>query len=37
LKKRLEVFVREMNSEVGGNKPESIRRSPAQAEVEAQS
>src|SRR5690349_8953085 len=37
LKKRMEVFVREMNSGVGGNKPESNRRSPAQAEVEAQS
>jgi RNA polymerase sigma-70 factor, ECF subfamily len=37
LKKRLETFVNEMGAEVGGNKPESNHRSPAQSEVEAQS
>src|SRR5712672_764917 len=37
LKKRLETFVREMGSEVGGNKPESTYSSPAQSELEAQS
>jgi RNA polymerase sigma-70 factor (ECF subfamily) len=37
LKKRLETFVRELGTEVGGNRPESGYRSPAQAEVEAQS
>jgi RNA polymerase sigma-70 factor (ECF subfamily) len=37
LKKRLESFVREMGTEVGGSKPERTHRSPAQSEVEAQS
>ena len=37
LKKRLETFVKEMGSEVGGSKPESVYRSPAQSELEAQS
>ena len=37
LKKRLETFVKEMGSDVGGNKPESIYRSPAQSELEVQS
>jgi hypothetical protein len=37
LKKRLESFVNQMGSEVGGNKPEANHRSPAQSEVEAQS
>ena len=37
LKKRLETFVRELGTEVGGNRPESGYRLPAQAEVEAQS
>jgi RNA polymerase sigma-70 factor, ECF subfamily len=37
LKKRLETFVREMGSEVGGSKPERKYVPPAQSEVEAQS
>jgi len=37
LKKRLETFVREMGSDVGGNKPESMYSSPAQSELEVQS
>jgi RNA polymerase sigma-70 factor (ECF subfamily) len=37
LKKRLETFVREMGSEVGGSKPEPGYRLPAQSELEAQS
>jgi RNA polymerase sigma-70 factor (ECF subfamily) len=37
LKKRLETFVREMGSEVGGSKPVPGYRSPAQSELEAQS
>jgi len=36
LKRRLEDFVREMNSEVGVNRPAARPSSPAQAEVEAQ-
>src|ERR1044071_4477917 len=37
LKKRLETFVRQMGTEVGGTKPARKHRSPAQTEVEAQS
>jgi RNA polymerase sigma-70 factor (ECF subfamily) len=37
LKKRLESFVREMGTEVGGTKPARKQGSPAQSEVEAQS
>src|ERR1041385_3538744 len=37
LKKRLESFVREMGTEVGGTRPARKHGSPAQSEVEAQS
>jgi len=37
LKKRLEDFVKEMNSEVGGKKPAFSPGSPAKVKVEAQS
>jgi RNA polymerase sigma-70 factor, ECF subfamily len=37
LRKRLESFVKEMGSEVGGNRPAFSPGSPAQAELEAQS
>jgi hypothetical protein len=37
LKKRLESFVREMGTEVGGTSPARKHGSPAQSEVEAQS
>src|SRR5262249_50322090 len=37
LKKRLETYVREMGSEVGGSKPAAVKGAPAQSEVEAQS
>jgi RNA polymerase sigma-70 factor (ECF subfamily) len=37
LKKRLEAFVREMGSEVGGSKLAVVKGAPAQSEVEAKS
>lgn len=37
LRRRLEGFVKEMGSEIGGNKPAFSPSSPAQAELEAQS